>query len=235
VADAGGQVVVHNFCLESRAAAEATPEQQEALRRLSAPGGRAGARDHRTAYVLTMWRMPAPPRLQNYPEAGLAADGAVAKLLPADGGPPPVGLCIRGTAEMREIWPRVADRLHRGLAPLAGRPVIPLLPFQPWPGSQVDDAAGIRDFMAEFLPGSPLLLPEAMEQGWWRRTMTAARLKGLVARCGVVVTQRDLPAAFAADCGVPVLGVWLHGDRRVADCIATLADRLAPGSACLGR
>jgi hypothetical protein len=229
---AGGQVALRNLSLESGAIGEARPELIAELRRLAGTS-RIAARDHRTAEVLTRWRMQAPPRLLAYPEAGLAPDPALAQLLPA--GEAPVGLSMRGSAEVRAIWRRLGDRLRAALAPLAGRPVLPLLPHQPWNGSKEDDAAGIRDFAQEFLPGSPLLLPEAMEHGWWRKQMTAARLKGLVARCGVVVTQRDLPAAFATACGVPVLGVWLHGDRRVADCLATLADRLAPGSSWIGR
>jgi hypothetical protein len=228
----GGQVVFRNVTLESRAIGEATPELIARLRGLAGTS-RIGARDHRTAEVLTRWGVEAPPRLLAYPEAGIAPDASVARLLPA--GAAPIGLSMHGSNEMRAAWDRLGDRLGAALAPLAGRPVLPLLPNQPGLHTQHDSAAGTRHFAQRFLPGSELLLPESLQQGWWRRQMTAARLKSLVARCALVITQRDLPAAFAASAGVPVLGVWLHGDRRIADCLATLADRLAPGSGWLGR
>jgi hypothetical protein len=63
--------------------------------------------------------------------------------------------------------------------------------------------------------------------------MTPARLKGLVARCDLVLTNRDLLAAYAADCGVPVIGLAEGPDRRIVSCMATLANALAPGSVLL--
>uniref|UniRef100_UPI001F333072 hypothetical protein n=1 Tax=Falsiroseomonas oryziterrae TaxID=2911368 RepID=UPI001F333072 len=93
-----------------------------------------------------------------------------------------------------------------------------------------DDLGGTRAFAAAWLDGAPVLLPELSDPAF-RRSLDAARLAGLVARCAHVVTNQDLVAALAIARGVPVLGLGAGPDRRIKACLATLANELPPGSA----
>jgi hypothetical protein len=132
---------------------------------------------------------------------------------------------------MRRSWLPRLPALRRLLAPAAGWPVLPLPVHRP--GTPEDDLPAMREIAAAVLPGSALLLPDLAEPRAWRQRLTPARLKALVARCRVLVTNRDLPAALAVAAGVPVLGLALGADRRIVSCLATLANELAAGSALL--
>ncbi len=218
---AGARLVVEAFSLEGEAARIAAPEGVGVLEHAAA----ITVRDHRTLNVLTLWRLAAPVRIAPYPERGVEADPHHAAALPPG---PILGLAIRGGEEMRKSWlPRV-PALRRLLAHAGGWPVLPLLGQVP--GSGDCDLAGSRDVAAAVLPGSPLLAQEIEDPALWRRHARPARLKAQVARCALVVTNRDLPAAYAVACGVPVIGVALGADRRIVSCLATLANELPAGS-----
>jgi hypothetical protein len=218
---AGATLALQAFGVEGEAARREAPLGAAVLDH-AAP---IALRDHRSANVLTLWRVAAPLTIAAYPERHVAADAKLAALLPTG---PILGLAIRGGAEMRRSWlPRV-PALRRLLAPAAGWPVLPL-PLE-GPGSPGDDLAGSLDLAQAVLPGARILLPELADPLWWRRQVTPARLKALVARCALVATNRDLPAAYAVAAGVPVLGIALGADRRIISCLATLANELPPGS-----
>jgi len=78
-----------------------------------------------------------------------------------------------------------------------------------------------------------MLLPEFADRRIWQARMTPERLKALVARCALVVTNRDLPAAYAITTGVPLLALAIGLDRRVMTCLATLAQEVPRGSRLL--
>lgn len=218
---AGRRLRVHNLGLEDKALG-AAPRDVGVLEK----AGILGLRDHRSANALTLWRINAAMRVLGYPERHVVADATLAAMLPAGR---ILGLALRGR-------PGLADRarlpaLLQRLGPAGGWSVL-VLPVA-GPGTADDETATTRAAAAALLPEAPLLLPELAEPTIWRREMTPARLKGLVARCDLVLTNRDVPAAYAASCGVPVIGLLDGPDRRIASCMATLANALAPGSALI--
>jgi hypothetical protein len=216
--------VVHNLGLEG-SAARATPPAGAGL---LDQAGLLAVRDHRTANVLTLWRVAAPIRILGYPERHVAPDPLLAETLPPG---PILGLSIRGGEEMRRSWTARLPAIARLLSLAEGWPVLPI-PTR-LPGSSDDDLPACHAILAATLPGARLLLPELADPQTWRRRLTPARAKALVARCRLVVTNRDLPAAYAVACGVPVIGLALGADRRIVSCMATLANELPAGSALL--
>ncbi|WP_270936059.1 hypothetical protein [Falsiroseomonas oryzae] len=220
----GARLVVHNLALEGWAARHGAPEGAGVLDQAE----RIAVRDHRTANVLTLWRIAAPLRILAYPERHVAADPVLTRTLPPG---PILGLAIRGGAEMRRSWQPRLPAIAEALSAARSWPVLPL-PMR-LPGGPDDDLPAIRALVEAVLPGAALLLPELAEPRFWRARLTPARCKALVARCALVATNRDLPAAYAVAAGVPVLGLALGADRRIVSCIATLANELPPGSALL--
>lgn len=220
---AGARLRVRNLALEDEAGRIDPPAGCEVLEAAE----RLEVRDHRTANILTLWRVAAPRRILAYPERHLASDPTLTEWLPVGR---VVGLAIRGGAEMRKSWQPRLPAIARLLAGAKGWRVLPL-PVSA-PAGADDDLAATRDVAAATLPGSPVLeLDEFTDMTAWRRNLTPERYKGLVGRCSLVLTNRDLPAAFAVGCGVPVIGVALGADRRIVSCLATLANDLPPGSA----
>jgi hypothetical protein len=185
-------------------------------------------RDHHSANFLLQWRMAPLPVINPYPERAIAVDATLAARLPAG---PILGLAIRGGSEMEKSWRPRLSALRALLQGAAGWPVLPLPVIGP--GAPGDDWAGTLAFLEATLPGATILLPELADFAIWRRTLSPARLRGLVSRCAWVVTNRDLPAAFAVAEGVRLTGIALGSDRRIVRCMATLANALPPGSELL--
>lgn len=218
---AGARLLVHNLALEGGAAQPAPPAGLDVLAR----AGTLGLRDHRTANILTLWRVAAPRWILGYPERHVTPDPLLADTLPAG---PILGIAIRGGEEMKRSWQPRLPAIGRLLSVARGWPVLPL-PTR-LPGSGDDDLPATLEIVQAALPGAAILLPELADPLTWRRRLTPARLRALVGRCALVVTNRDLPAAYAVAAGVPVIGVSLGADRRIVSCLATLANELPAGS-----
>ena len=186
-------------------------------------------RDYHSANALLLWRVAAHIRIDAYPERTVAPDETLAVGLPAG---PLLGLAVLGGDNLQTAWMARLESFRAQLAPVAGWPILPL-PCEAARTPQ-DDYAGSLAFAAAVLPGAPMLLPRLADPVWRRRQLSPARLKGLVARCGAVLTMQDLPAAYAVACGIPVLGLVLDNtERRAVSCLTQLANDLPPGSALL--
>jgi hypothetical protein len=223
---AGAALEVLRFGVE-RGAARRDPPAGVAVLETARP---LELRDHHTANALLVWRVARMFRIEPYPERLGPPDPALLPLLPEG---PLLGLSIQGGPQMRAGWMALREELQALLVPLHGRPVLPL-PIE-HPDSPMDDLAGSRAFLADMIPGAALLLPELADPVWRRRQLTPARMKALVARCGMVMTNQDLPAAYAVACGVPVIGLALASDRRAVNVVTQFANHLPPGSALLHR
>jgi hypothetical protein len=220
----GARLCARGLGLEGRAAAIRPPEEVAVLSRAES----IAVRDHRSASVLTLWRVAAPIRLLSYPERHVAPDPTLAATLQAG---PILGLSLRGGEEMRRAWLPRLGAIGAELDAAKGWSVLPLPTFPT--GAPDDERPAVAEIAAALLPGAPLLLPALAESVFWRRQVTPARLKALVARCALVVTNRDLIAGYAVASGVALRGLALGADRRIVSCMATLANALPAGSALL--
>ncbi|NKC33903.1 hypothetical protein [Falsiroseomonas selenitidurans] len=223
---AGARLELRRFGVE-RGAAQRTPPAEVALLDRAVL---LELRDHHTANALLVWRVAPAFRIAPYPERDGPGDPALLAGLPSG---PLLGLSILGGASLQAAWSAWLPELRRALAPMRGWPVLPL-PME-HPGAPMDDLPGTSAFLEAVLPGAALLLPDLADPVWRRRQLTPARMKALVARCRAVVTNQDLPAAYAVAGGVKVIGLALGQDRRAVTCITQLANDLPPGSALLHR
>lgn len=221
---AGAALEIRAFTVERGAAMREPPRGMELLAK-AAP---LELRDHHTANALMVWRSPAAFRISAYPEMAIPPDDGLLHLLPAG---PVLGLSILGGGQMRQAWTSRLAELRAVLAPMQGWSMLPL-PME-HANDPMDDFTGTRDFLAAALPGTKPLLPDLAQDLWRRREMTPGRMRGLVARCGAVITNQDVPAAFAIAAGVPVIGLALGTDRRAITCLTQLANTLPPGSRLL--
>jgi hypothetical protein len=217
---AGAALDARGLSLERAAARQDAPEGVEVLDAATC----LEAREHHTANALMVWRVAAPIVIDAYPERRVPPEPIALPGLPERG---LLGLSLLGGADQaKALQPRL-PALRQRLAGLQGMPILPL----PVEGhaSPFDDLAGTRDVAAALLPDAPWLLPEAADPAWRRRHLMPRRLKGLLARCAVVVTNQDLVAALAIDAGVPVLALAYGPDRRIVSCLAALANALPAG------
>lgn len=221
---AGARLEARTFSLERSAARREAPKGVAVLDHATV----LETRDAHTANALLVWRVAAPVGILAYPERHAEPDPSLAEGLP---GERILGLAILGDPDTTRALAAQHAALAEALSRVQGWPVLPL-PAEA-PGSGSDDLRGSLNFAAALLPGAEILLPGLSDQAWRRTALTAGRLRALAARCALVVTNQDLVAACAIEAGVPVLGLWAGEDRRIASCLATLANEAAEGTRLL--
>jgi hypothetical protein len=174
------------------------------------------------------------PRVTHFPEADILADPSLAdELLPRDG-PKLLGVSVIPTASMLAALERDAPRVGALLAPFAGHAILPIVSTVHADSAAEDDLAGFGAFRAAFLPGARIAAPALLDRGHWRAAMTPARLKGLIARCDALISQRKHNVVHAIGAGVRVLGLHPREDNSLPRTFIALAHRLPGGSRCIG-
>lgn len=173
------------------------------------------------------------PRITFFPEADIAPDPTLADaLLPR--GPKLLGLSVIPTALMRGCLAHDAATVRALLAPFADHAVVPIVSTVHLDTPEEDDMAGCRDVLASFLPDHPIAAPLLLDRAHWQAEMTPRRLKGLIARCDVLVTHRKHNAVHAIGAGVRVIGLHPLVDESLRRTFVALTNRLPPGSRCVG-
>ena len=173
------------------------------------------------------------PRITFYPEADIPADPALADaLLPR--GTPLLGLSIIPLPLMQDCLRHDKARVRAVLAEFAGHAVVPIASTVHRASAEEDDIAGVAAFLDAMLPGATVAAPALLDRRVWRREVTPARLKGLIARCDALVTQRKHNAIHAIGAGVRVIGLHPLEDDSLRRTFVALSHRLPPGSRCVG-
>jgi len=205
----------------------------EDARRVFAEAASFTVRDHLSVERLAVLHLGRVPRVTHFPEAWIAPDPTLAEaLLPP--GQPLLGVSIIPYPATRAALTADAARVRVLLAEFAGMPVVPIVSTIHQSSAQEDDLAGLTDFLATFLPGAPIAAPALLDRTHWRAEMTPRRLKGLIARCAVLVTQRKHNMIHAIGAGVRVIGLHPVEDNSLRRTFVTMSNRLPAGSACVG-
>jgi hypothetical protein len=173
------------------------------------------------------------PRISFYPEADIDADPALAEaLLPQ--GRRLLGLSIIPLPGMQACLRHEAARVRAMLDEFRDHAIVPIASTVHRDLRVEDDIAGIRDFLDEFLPGAEIAAPALLDPAHWRGAVTPRNLKGLIARCDALISQRKHNAVHAIGAGVRVIGLHPLEDDSLRRTFVALSHRLAPGSRCLG-
>ncbi len=174
------------------------------------------------------------PRITHFPEADLPADPNLAEaLLPRDGRPL-LGLSIIPLPAMRAALEHEAARIAALLAEFRGHALVPIVSTVHVDSAAEDDLTGFLLFRDRFLPDAPIAAPALLDRAHWRAAMTPGRLKGLIARCAALVSQRKHNCIHAIGAGVRVIGLGPLEDNSLRRTFIAMAHRLPPGSRCVG-
>ncbi len=174
------------------------------------------------------------PRLTFFPEADIPAEPDLATALLPREGQKLLGLAIIGTRHMQSCLHGDAARVRDTLAPFADHAIVPIISTVHRDSAEEDDAAGTAAFIRDFLPEAEIAAPILLDRDHWRAELTPPRLKGLIARCDVLVTQRKHNAVHAIGAGTRVIGLHPIEDDSLRRSFVALHHRLPPGSRCVG-
>jgi hypothetical protein len=221
---AGARLAIHNLGLiEDAAMLSPSPEALALL----AEADRVSARDHQSQAFMLAWGLSRVPRLAAFPEAAIAPDPALAAPLAPR---PLLGLALGAREDQAALREGALARLPGLAERLAGFALVPL----PADAASVRPAEEVQAIAARLgLPPMPLLLPLACDREAWLKDMTAPRYAGLIRACDALIAETDFAAALAAEARIPCIGLAGVQGNALHRAVATLADRFAPGSACL--
>lgn len=176
---------------------------------------------------------PRLPRISFFPEADILPDFSLAdRLLPR--GPKLLGLSIIPMPNMRACLAQEAGLVRQVLAEFADHQIVPIVSTVHVDSAAEDDMAGCLDFIRDFLPQATIAAPALLDRAFWHAELTPRRLKGLVARLDVLMTQRKHNAIHAIGAGVRVIGLHPLEDNSLRRTFVGMEHRLPPGSRCLG-
>ncbi len=173
------------------------------------------------------------PRITHFPEADIPPEPDLAEaLLPR--GVPLLGVSIIPLPNMRAALAHEGALVRSLLAQFEGHAVVPIVSTVHVDAPEEDDMAGAEAFIRAFLPRATIAAPALLDRRFWHAELTPRRLKGLIARCDTLLTQRKHNMIHAVGAGVRVLGLHPLEDNSLRRTFVAMTHRLPPGSRCVG-
>jgi hypothetical protein len=229
--DTGAEIHLHNLGVALPGPAGEVID--ETARRVIASAASFTVRDYTGAERAARAGMGRMPRISFFPEADIAPEFDLADaLLPR--GKRLLGVSIIPMDLMKRCLVHDAARVRALLAEFTGYNIVPIVSTVHAHSEAEDDMAGVIAFLRDFLPDAPIAAPELLDRAHWRQEMTPKRLKGLVACCDALLTQRKHNAIHAIGSGVRVIGMSPMIDNSLRRTFVAMSRRLVPGSRCVG-
>jgi polysaccharide pyruvyl transferase WcaK-like protein len=173
------------------------------------------------------------PGISFFPEADIEPDFTLAdEMLPR--GRKLLGISIIPMPLMLKAMRHDAARVRNLLREFDGYGIVPVVSTVHVKNSFELDCVGSMDFIREFLPNSDVVAPILLDRTHWHAHLTPARLKGIIARCDALLTQRKHNAIHAIGAGVRVIGLHPIVDDSLRRTLVALSHQLQPGSRCVG-
>ena len=186
-------------------------------------------RDHISQWMVERWGFGRRPDLTFYPEAHLPAEPFAFDL--PDG--KLVGFSITSQRGMLRAIDDNRDRLRRYIDGLGEFTAVPVVSTVHRLSDEEDDIAGFNYFAERILDGRPVALKESLDPAWWRATVTPLRLKYLISRLDLLVSQRKHNVIHAIGAKTPFVGVFPAIDDSIARIVYSLRRQLPDGSSLL--
>lgn len=207
--------------------------RSQAARRAIAQAATFTVRDYLSFEMMVEADIGRLPRITFFPEADMPADSTLADaLLPS--GRKLLGLSIIPTSAMQAAMRQDSERIRDLLSEFADHAIVPVVSTMHVLDDHETDMAGCIAFIRRFLPRAEVVAPELLDRAHWHAHLTPARLKGLIARCDALLTQRKQNAIHAIGAGVRVIGLHPLADDSLRRAFIALSHRLPPGSRCVG-
>lgn len=186
-------------------------------------------RDHASRGIFAEWQLGPLPTISLYPEVDIAPEPFD---LPLPAGQL-VGFSFTSRPATRVALARNRDRIRRALDALGDFTAVPVIATHHAVASTEDDIAGFRYFAEELLGGRPIAFEPTLDPAWWRANMTPQRLKYLISRLDLLVSERKHNVIHAIGAGTRFLGVTPVDSDSIVRIVYSLRHRLPDGSSVM--
>jgi polysaccharide pyruvyl transferase WcaK-like protein len=231
LAGAGIEIHLHNLGV-AKLTDDLTWRTENALRAI-ARAATFTVRDYLSFEMVVEAGIARLPGITFFPEADIEPDFTLAdEMLPR--GRKLLGVSIIPMPVMMSAMQHDAARVRSLLREFDGYGVVPVVSTVHVNSRFDPDLVGSMNFIREFLPDAEVVAPVLLDRAHWHAHLTPTRLKGIIARCDVLLTQRKHNAIHAIGAGVRVVGLHPMIDDSLRRTFVALSHRLQPGSRCVG-
>jgi len=204
-----------------------TPDIRNAFEKLDS----FTVRDTDSLSKFKKWGIKREIGMTNFPETSILADNSVADLLPD--GNKYLGISVNNGDAFFDMANRNRAQILELVNKFKDHKVVPIISTVHLFADVENDIKGFHRFTEKFLKGFEVVLPETLDKDWWYKHMSPRSLKGLIAKCDVLISRRKHNCVHAIASGVRVIGLSRKQDYGVQSAFDSLKDILPPGSESL--
>jgi len=169
-------------------------------------------RDHVSRWMALEWNFEkGSPGITLYPETTLVPETFTLPNL----GHRPIGFSITGQKSMLDALHTDRDRIRAFIKSLGDFTAVPIVSTFQDDNSEEDDVKGFKVFAEMFLTGRPIALQEMLDFGWWDNQLTPLRLKHVISKLDMLVSQRKHNVIHSIGCKVPFVGIFPDDDDSI--------------------
>jgi hypothetical protein len=225
---------VYNIGIARITAAEWAAD--EIVRNVFARLASFSVRDHVSRWLVTEWGFGLDPNITYYPE----------QTLPPESFPMPrlnrrrlfrkrklIGFSLTAQPAMLEALHKDRDKVHNLIAEMEDFTAVPIVSTMHHLEQGERDIEGFRIFAELFLKRKQVAFHEMLNPAWWHEVMTPLRLKHVISKLDLLVSQRKHNIIHAIGCGVPFVGIFPDDDDSILRILFSLRHRLPSGSRIL--
>ncbi|OYU48746.1 MAG: hypothetical protein CFE31_09905 [Rhizobiales bacterium PAR1] len=186
-------------------------------------------RDHVSYWLTREWNFGRDPGLTFYPERTLPPEPFELPVVPG----PLVGISITGQAAMVAAMEKNRDRISAFVRDLGDFTPVPIVSTVQDDNSDEDDVKGFEVFADMFLKGRQLAYAQSLDRAWWKRELTPLRLKYLISKLDLLVSQRKHNIIHAIGTKTRFVGIFPDVDDSILRIFFSLRFAIPPGSSIL--
>ena len=149
---------------------------------------------------------------RSFSETEIEADMDFAKILPSGDY---VGVSITNRNETHEYLDARSRKVAQYLQQYKNKKIIPIVSTVHMLSQKENDIQGFLSFQKKYLHNFDIVLPQMLDREWWESNMNPMRLKAIISKCSVLISERKHNSVHAISCGVPVEGINICDDGVV--------------------
>lgn len=185
-------------------------------------------RDHVSRWLVKEWDFDLNPGITYYPEYTLTPQPFQLPVMPG----PLIGFSITGQQVMLDSLERNRDKIRQFIIQLGNFSAVPIVSTVQ-DNADEDDIRGFNAFAEMFLQGKQIVFREMLDRNWWSSELTPLRLKYVISKLNLLVSQRKHNVIHAIGTGTPFVGIFPDADDSILRIMFSLRHRIPTGSSFL--